>query len=148
LTKQSFGARKRKRSARRISGHRGATVADEKEPLERMAGAVEKIADELSSIRYSIETRTETLQMSGTGVSESPDDLAAWIRGEKTPEAEADAERTEKELQGLGTFSIWLRATAGRARQQAEKNPEESFQLAKAEAFEEALEMLRKARPS
>lgn len=124
-------------------------MADEKEPLERMAGAVEKIADEVSAIRYSIETRAETLQMSGTGVSESPDDVAAWIRGEKTPDAEAEAERTEKELQGLGMFSIWLRATAGRARQQAENNPDESLQkLAKAEAFEEALEMLRQSRSS
>jgi hypothetical protein len=123
-------------------------VKDEKEPLARMAGAFEKIADELSSIRYSIETHTETLQMSGTGVSESPDDVAAWIRGEKTPDAEAEDERTEKELRGLGMFSIWLRAAAGSARHQAEKNPEESLQLAKAEALEEALEMLRKTRSS
>lgn len=123
-------------------------MADEKEPLERMAGAFEKIADEMSSVNYAFESHTETVQMQGNQLSETLDNIALAIRGEDTPEAKAEAERTAEELKGLGMFSMWLSAAAGGARQQAEKTPEDAALLAKAEALEEAVEMLRKARPS
>ena len=61
-------------------------MADEKEPLERMADAFESIASELKSIRWQIESHSEAVGNAGRWITDGLDNVAAATRGEVAPE--------------------------------------------------------------
>ena len=57
-----------------------------KDPMERIADAFEKIAEELGSIRWKLEEHTEAMGAAGQWISDSLDDVAAATRGERKPD--------------------------------------------------------------